>query len=201
VQQGYPYVIGGDTKGEGKDFYAATAIHNATGKRVATIHTQFTNSKPYTWQVYCMRDYFNTALIGIEMNFNTAPIEELDRLNYPKQYIRNVYDKTGVNFEERHGWKTDGDTRPRIIDKVVDIVESHSELFSDITTLLEMLTFIYDEENRPDAEVGKHDDALFSDMIGNEIRWQQSFAVDVEKKEQPVKLIDKLERRRRKAIA
>ena len=45
VLEGYPYVIGGDTKGEGTDFYAGTVINNATGERTATIHMQISNSK------------------------------------------------------------------------------------------------------------------------------------------------------------
>ena len=32
-----PYVIGADTKGEGKDFFAATVIDNRTGERVAAL--------------------------------------------------------------------------------------------------------------------------------------------------------------------
>ena len=36
------------------------------------------------------------------------------------------------------------------------------------------MTFIYDEKGRPDAMAGKHDDLLFSDMIAEQIREQQS---------------------------
>ncbi|WP_342440010.1 hypothetical protein NSS79_15390 [Paenibacillus sp. FSL L8-0436] len=174
---GYPYVIGGDTKGEGKDKYAATVINNATGKRCATLHMELSNSKPFTWQMYCMGRYFNTALIGVEMNFNTAPIEELERLKYPKQYVRQKYDSMGKPTEKKFGWKTDGNTRPLIIDKEIDLIENNIQLFQDITFLQECLTFVYDDKSRPDAESGKHDDVLISDMIANEIRQQQSFIV------------------------
>ena len=169
---GYPYTIGGDTKGEGKDFYSGTAINNITGNRCATVHIQLTNSKPFTWQMYCLGRYFNDALIGIEMNFNTGPIEELERLNYFQQYKREVYDAIHKKKQPRHGWKTDGNTRPLIIDNEIALVEDHIELFNDIPTLEEMLSFVYDQNNRPDAESGKHDDLLFSDMIGEEIRGQ-----------------------------
>ena len=36
------------------------------------------------------------------------------------------------------------------------------------------MTFIYDDKGRPDAMEGKHDDMLFSDMIAEQIREQQS---------------------------
>lgn len=176
-QERYPYVIGGDTKGEGRDKYAATVINNITGKRCASLHLEATNSKPYTYQMYCLGRYYNDALIGIEMNFNTAPIEELDRLRYPNQYVRQKYDDFTKQTEKKYGWKTDGNTRPLIIDKEIGLIEKNIDLFTDITFLGECLTFIYDKNGRPDAESGKHDDLLISDMIAAEIRTQQSFTL------------------------
>jgi hypothetical protein len=183
AQYGMPYVIGGDTKGEGKDFYAGTAINNVTGNRCASIHMQITNSKPFTWQMYCLGRYFNDALIGVEMNWNTGPIEELERLKYPHQYVRQHYDSIRKEYQKKFGWRTDGNTRPLIIDREISMVEDHIDLFNDIPTLDEMLTFIYDEDNRPDAESGKHDDLLFSDMIGQEIRSQQTTKIQKPKEE------------------
>lgn len=193
VKTGYPYVIGGDTKGEGSDKFAGTVINNVTGNRAAVLHMQATNSKPYTWQMYCLGRYYNNALIGIEMNFNTAPIEELQRLNYPRQYMRQQYDKITKEYQMKYGWKTDGNTRPLIIDKEIDLIENNIDLFNDITMLQEALTFIYDKNGRPDAMSGKHDDVLMSDMIGNEIRPQQSFTIQEQPKPPQKKLIDKLE--------
>jgi len=187
VQSGFPYVAGGDTKGEGTDFYSATVINNVTGNRAASIHFCWTNSKPYSWQMYCLGRYFNLALIAIEVNFNTAPIEELERLHYPRQYTRRQYDSMTKEYQNKRGWKTDGNTRPLIIDKEVNLIEDNIDLFNDITMLNECLTFIKKQGNngfRPDAMSGKHDDALFSDMIANEIRTQQSFEADIEREVQ-----------------
>ena len=192
VLHGYPYVVGGDTKGEGKDFYTGTTINNVTGKRAATVRMQINHSKPYTHQLYCLGRYYNDALIGIEMNFNTAPIEELQRLQYPRQYTRQQYDNYTKEYQKKYGWKTDGNTRPLIIDKAVDLVENNIDLFSDLTMLEECTTFIYDDNGRPDAQSGKHDDQLFSDMIANEIRSQQSFIVSTEPPKKRDKLIDKI---------
>lgn len=186
-QDGYPYVLGGDTKGEGRDFYAGTVINNATGKRVAVLHGQWTNSKPYTWQMYCLGIFYNQALIGIEVNFNTAPIEELQRLRYPRQYVRKKYDTYKGKYMEAFGWKTDGNTRPLIIDKEIDLIENNIDLFTDIPMLDECLTFVYDENGRPDAEEGKHDDILFSDMIANEIRSQMT-TIAIEKPKEKTEL-------------
>lgn len=170
-----PYVIGGDTKGEGRDFFSGTVVKNTTGQRAATLHMQTNTAKPYTHQMYCMGRYFNDALIGIEINFNTGPIEELTRLRYPKQYVRRKYDDYTKKTETKYGWKTDGNTRPVIIDRYGDLINENIDLINDIPTLQEALTFIYDDNGRADAMEGKHDDLLFSDMIANQIREQQSF--------------------------
>jgi hypothetical protein len=192
-QKGLPYVIGGDTKGEGKDYYAATVINNATGNRCATLHMKLMDSKPFTYQMYCLGRYFNGALIGIEINFNTAPIEELQRLRYPRQYTRQKYDEITKSYQKKYGWKTDGNTRPLIIDKEVDMVENYIELFNDVEMLRECLTFVYVEKNdRPDAMPGKHDDILFSDMIANEIRQQQRTMMIEEVEKPRSKLTDLL---------
>lgn len=170
-----PYVLGGDTKGEGRDFFSGTMVDNTTGRRVATLHMQTNTAKPYTHQMYCMGRYFNDALIGIEINFNTGPIEELARLRYPNQYVRRKYDDYTKKAETKYGWKTDGNTRPVIIDRYGDLINENIDLIYDIPTLQEAMTFIYDDNGRADAMDGKHDDLLFSDMIANQIREQQSY--------------------------
>ena len=119
--------------------------------------------------------YYNKALIGVEMNFNTGPIEELVRLGYPYQYTRRKYDTYTGEHEKRYGWKTDGHTRPLIIDNEIEIINEHVYLINDIPTLEEALTFVYDDNGRPDAMTGKHDDLLISEMIANELRKSQSY--------------------------
>lgn len=197
-QKGYPYVIGGDTKGEGRDKYAGTVLNNHTGNRCVTLHMQSSNSKPFTHQMYCLGRYFNNALIGIEINFNTAPIEELERLNYPNMYTRQKYDNFTKAYTKSYGWKTDGNTRPLIIDKEIHLIEDNIDLFNDITFLDECLTFVYDKNNRPDAQSGKHDDILISDMIANEIRPQQRFTIVEHDTAKVIKLIDRIKQNNQK---
>ena len=167
------YVLGGDTAGDGSDFYAGTMIDNTTGKRCATLHAKV-DADIYTWQMYCLGMYYNKSLISIEVNFNIFPVIELRRIKYPHQYIREEYDSKSRKMQEKLGWKTDRNTRPKIISEEQSIVKDHPELFTDIDTIGEMITFIYDEDMRPDATEGKHDDLLFSDMIAQAARCQQN---------------------------
>ena len=171
-KQGGFYVLGGDTAGDGSDYNTGTCLDNTTGKRVATVRTQ-ANSDIYTYQMYCLGRFYNNAMIAIEVNFNTFPVIELQRLQYPNQYKREEFDRISKKLQEKFGWKTDRNTRPLIISEEQAMIRDHIELFVDITMILECLSFVYDEDMRPDAMEGKHDDLLFSDMIAQAARWQQ----------------------------
>jgi hypothetical protein len=181
-EPGHPYCLGGDTKGEGSDWFAATVRNNNNGVRCASIHMQGLKSKPYTAQCWALANYYNQALVGIEVNFNTYPIELLGEWKYPRQYMREKTDSITKEVKKQFGWKTDGNTRPLIIERQITNVEENIEHFFDIETLSEMLTFIKDKDGRYDAEDGKHDDLLFSDMISEAIGSQQTRQVEEIKK-------------------
>ena len=175
------YVVGGDTAGDGSDFNTGTCIDNTTGKRVATLRTKV-NADIYTWQMYCLGMYYNQALESIEINFNIFPVIELKRLKYPRLYIREEYDTKSRKMQEKFGWKTDGNTRPLLISTEQAMIRDHIENFTDIVMIEECLSFVYDENMRPDAMPGKHDDQLFSDMIAESTRWQQKVETQPQRK-------------------
>jgi len=170
------YVIGVDTAGEGSDNYGITVIDNTTGKRVATMWCKIPANE-IADQLEALGYYYNTALINIEINFNIYLIEELKRRNYPKQYVRKIYDSYTGKHKDTFGWRTDGNTRQFIITTEQVLINEHIELFTDIDMLNECITFVRDKSGRPDAISGKHDDLLFSDMIAQAGREQQNVII------------------------
>ena len=62
------------------------------------------------------------------------------------------------------------------------MIRDHIENFTDIVMIEECLSFVYDENMRPDAMPGKHDDQLFSDMIAEATRWQQKVETQPQRK-------------------
>jgi hypothetical protein len=181
VKTNYPYVIGGDTSGEGSDFFASHVLDNTTGNQVAVVHHQY-DEDLYAKQMYCLGKYYNTALIGIEVNFSTYPNMELSRLGYPKIYVREVPDTFTGQVQKKFGFRTTTITRPAIIANLVEVVRDHIELINDSKTLAEMITFIKNENGKPEAQEGKHDDLIISLAIAHAIRDQQSYAVDTAQK-------------------
>lgn len=191
--QGYPYVIGGDTAGDGSDNFVGQVIDNTTGRQVATLKHQF-DEDLYASQMYCLGRYYNDALIGVESNYSTHPIKELKRLGYPKQYLREKEDNLTEGILLKYGFRTDTLTRPIIIANLVSIARDHIVLFNDVTTLEEMLTFSRNpkKRGRPEAANGAHDDCLMAMAITYYIRDQQRHTPIEEPEEIKEKLIDKL---------
>lgn len=167
------YVLGGDTAGEGADFYAGSMIENYTGKRVATLHMDKLDPVTYVEQMYALGIYYNKALLAVEINFDRFPREELARLHYPHQYVRHNVDDFKKNTIDSFGWLTTKNTRQLIVSSEIEIVNNHIELFSSIPMLEQMLTFVRMENGRPDHLDGEHDDLLFADMIAEQCRDQQ----------------------------
>ena len=169
----YPYVISGDTAGEGSDYFIGQALDNTTGKQVAKLRKQF-DADEYTRQMYCLGKHYNNALIGIETNFDTYPIKELERLGYKNMFIREKEDTYTGKHEKAFGFRTDRITRPLILSMLQSIVNDNIELINDKETLEEMLVFVRNEKGRPEAQDGCHDDLVMALAIAYYIRPQQS---------------------------
>lgn len=174
-QEGVPYVIGGDTAGEGSDSFVGQVLDNRTGEQVAVLRGQF-DEDVFARQIYCLGKYYNTALIGLETNFSTYPVMELERLGYPKQYVRETVDDFTHSVKRSFGFRTDLRTRPIILAELIKATREGVELLNDETTLEEMLTFVRREDTlRMEAEAGCHDDCVMALAIAQHIRPQQSY--------------------------
>jgi phage terminase large subunit len=125
--------------------------------------------------MYCLGLYFRWALIGIEANFDSFPIKELQRLGYPRQYVRITQDTYTNKTEKRFGFKTTSLTRPTIISRLVEIVREHCDTINDKETLEELLTITRNDKGRIEAPQGGHDDDMMGLAIAHEIRDQVVF--------------------------
>ena len=168
------YCIGGDTAGDGSDYFTAHVLDAKTGKQVAVLKHQF-DADLYTKQMYCLGLYYKNALIGIETNFDTFPVRELQRLGYKNQYVREKIDEYTGKTEKRFGFKTTMITRPTILSALIEIVREETDLLNDSDTLEELLTIIRNEKGRIEAAEGGHDDQMMGLAIAYEIRNQVVF--------------------------
>lgn len=169
----YPYVIGGDIAEGGFDYSIGQVRNNITWNQAAVWRGRV-DTDLYAKQMFCLGHYYNKALIGIESNFDTHPHKELERLHYPKQYMRETIDKFTFSAQQKFGFVTTKITRPIIIASYVQLVREHIDTFNDIHTLEEMLVFVRDEKGKPQAQDGMHDDLILADAICQEVRGQQT---------------------------
>ena len=172
-KSGRPYVIGGDTAGEGSDYFAGQVIDNISGSQVCTLRQPF-DEDVYAGQIYCLGRYYNNALVAIEANFSSYPIRQLEELGYTNQYVRETEDSFTHKIRQSYGFKTTSVTRPLVIAELVRIVREEPGLINDGDTLGEMLTFVRNERGRAEAQAGAHDDCIMSLAIAYYARSQQS---------------------------
>jgi hypothetical protein len=171
------YCIGGDTAGDGSDWFTGHVLNAKTGEQAAVLKHRF-DADQYTRQMYCLGKYYKNALIGIEANFDTYPIRELQRLGYNNQYVREAQDYFTGKMEKRFGFKTTVLTRPTIISRLVEIVREHVERINDEDTLKELLTIVRNEKGKIEAPEGRHDDQMMGLAIAHEIKGQVTFDKD-----------------------
>ncbi len=168
------YCIGGDTAGDGSDYFTAHVLDAKTGEQVAVMKHQF-DADQYTRQMYCLGMYYKRALIGIETNFDTYPVRELERLGYDNQYVRENLDDYTNKLVKSFGFKTTVLTRPTIIDKLIEIVREYTYLLNDEDTLRELLTIVKNKKGRIEAPEGKHDDQMMGLAIAYHVKEQVVF--------------------------
>lgn len=182
-----PYVLGGDTAGDGSDNFTGQMINNITGKQVAVYKNKF-DEDLYAEQMYCLGKHYNYALESIETNFSTHPVKVLTRLGYTNQYVREREDTFTGSITKAYGFRTDKLTRSSAIAELVKIVRESVHLINDIDTLNEMLTFVRNEKGKPEAKEGAHDDLILALAIAYYSRGQQDdklFEQAVEVKQTP----------------
>lgn len=184
-QSGIPYVIGGDTAGDGSDSFTGQVIDNITGEQVAAYRNQF-DEDLYAEQMYCLGRFYNSALLSIETNFSTYPVKTLTNLGYREMFVREREDTYTGSVTQAYGFRTDKLTRPAAIAELVKVVRESVHLINDMDTLNEMLTFVRNERGRPEAQDGAHDDLLMGLAIAHYCRGQQeSKAIHVAQAKKP----------------
>lgn len=195
-EEGVPYVIGGDTAGEGSDYFTAIVIDNVSGRIVAKLRQKYSEPE-YVRQICALGRFYNDALVAIETNFSTYPVMKLQEMEYPNQYSREREDTYTRQMRKSYGFRTDRQSRPRAIANLVEVFSSHPEWFTDRELLEEMLTFCYNEDHRPEALAGKHDDLVMGAAITYAVRHQQRMTVLTEPEKPREKLIDQMKRQKR----
>ena len=73
-EPGHPYVVGGDTAGEGSDSFVLQCVDNISLRQAAIFRRRNIDEDQFARQAYCLGAYYNNALIALEANWSTYPV-------------------------------------------------------------------------------------------------------------------------------
>ena len=170
-ERGISYVIGADTAGTGSDYFVAQVIESDNGRQVCTLRMSG-GEEAFAAQLYCLGIMYNEALVAVEVNFSTYTVKKLQEWGYPRQYVREITDTYTGRLRPSYGWRTDSKTRPLSIALLVEALRDDLSGVCDKVTLEEMQTFVRNDDFRPEAEEGTHDDCIMALAIAYGARTQ-----------------------------
>lgn len=161
------YIIGADpAEGVGKDSSAAVVLDSVTLDLVA-VYKGFLKPADFASKLVEIADLYKSPnryppLVAVERNnHGHAVLLELDHLSYPNIYCSER--------DQKPGWKTDGISRPLMLDRLIEAIESDYLLIYDKDILSECLTLI-NNNGKIEAATGKHDDLIIACAIALQIR-------------------------------
>lgn len=147
----HSYVLGADVAEglEHGDYSCVQVVCMQTGEQVAEWHGHI-DPDLFAEEVAKIGWRYNTALVAVEVNNHGLTTNKaLQRLNYPKIYIRRELDgKTKhQSLQTKIGWLTTKASKPLMIDELGMAVRQGFTIH-DKATVGEMLTYVRDERGR-----------------------------------------------------
>ncbi len=167
--EGRAYVLGADTAGDGSDFFVGQVLEVESGRQAAILRHQM-DEELFARQIYCLGRFYRDALVGVETNFSTYTVKELQRLGYPRQLVRRREDHYSRKLVPAYGFRTTAASRPVALASLSALVREDISLIEDVPTLEEMLSFVRNEKGRAEAQKGSHDDCVMALAIAAYMR-------------------------------
>lgn len=173
-EAGKTYLIGGDV-GEGlqtSDWSSATVLERDSGEQIAVLRGRWTPDVYATKVDRLARHYAMHAtpslrfpvIVGIERNNHghavLLALVALHKGSAPYQIYRAK--------DKRVGWLTTNASRPVLIDQLEAALRTSGLVLHDAGTVDQFSTFAYNDDGRPEAQEGYHDD----DVLAVGIAWQ-----------------------------
>lgn len=185
------YVIGVDpasgrsASAENLDYAAAVVLDRETGDQCAVYHARIP-PEDLAQDMAELGRLYNNALVAVERTGDGGTVMLM--MQVANQYA-NIYKhrdwwkrdwvrqtggggaaKGGNKFREIEGWPTSVKTRPIMLNRVAIVIRQTPELIHDVDFVKECLTFVRDEDGKPQAAEGTHDDLVMAMAIANAVR-------------------------------
>jgi len=164
---GVKYCAGCDTSEglPGSDPNGVAILRRDTLEQVAAIHGRFRTTELAEHAVRLCRLY-NDALLGIEREYHgVAVLDRVEALGYGHSHTLGgslyYHGSDGTSGSGKRGWKTDEQSRARLIEDLSHVVREGSMVIRDREFVGEMMTFCRQSNGRWEHDDGAHDDTIF----------------------------------------
>lgn len=162
---GGQYLISADVAKSG-DFCDAGVIDKKTWKTIATWHGHINPGK-FGKELVKLGNFYNKALLVIEENNQgIATIDSVVEVDYPNVYKRRTINQQTKKETEVYGWWTSSKTRPLMLGYFQDLVRVSEIELPEKELIDEMITFVRNDDGKPEASVGNHDDRVIRAAMG-----------------------------------
>ena len=171
-KEGKAYVLGIDVA-EGLEIGDYSSIHVLERESFRVVATWHGHIDPdlLGYEAVGLAKFYNYAVIGCEINnHGFTTINRIKELEYPAIYKRQRLNKLSNATINELGWKTNKQTKPIMIDELVEAVREQSIDISERATIEEMLAFVKDEKGEMGAPQGMYDDRVISLAIAVQMR-------------------------------
>lgn len=160
--QGHRYVMAVDTASGGSyDYSAIQIICIDTFEQVAEYQGKIAPTE-LAVEAYRAGRVFNNAVAVPEITggYGFSVIQELGRLHYPSTYTRRVFDRLAKKFTDKLGWDTTTNMRAHMLDTLYRVLNERELGLYGIRSVNELATFVYGQNNKPQAQDGCNDDLV-----------------------------------------
>lgn len=159
------YVLAIDSSsGKGEDYTALQVLDVETFDQVAEMQVKIPPEQAAE-VAYKLGRVYNDALIVCEITggWGFAVDQKLRReLKYKNPYTRHVLDRISKKFTDKAGFDTTRNTRPLILAALEEAVRERELGLFSLRSVTEMGSFIINDNGKPEARPGSHDDLVLS---------------------------------------
>ena len=167
------YVIGADVaEGKNQDSSSANGINNKTLKPAFGFSSNKIRPDEFSEFLDEVGRYYNEAYLAVESNTGLWVLTNLNEtLGYKNLYWRERIDDVTHAVSKQLGYHTGTGSQGRkvMLDNLLVAVNNNDGVWTK-PFLAECLTFIRNEQGRPEAAEGKHDDEVLSVGICHYVR-------------------------------
>ncbi|MAN64146.1 MAG: hypothetical protein CMI60_19610 [Parvibaculum sp.] len=169
------YTMGVDTaSGSLEGDHSSFVVMDVTNKRTPMIASSFYGKIPpteFARQVLIEAKKYKCLIVPESNSYGLSIIEYLVAKQWGLMYRRTKYDSIQKRWQESMGFQTNVSTRSVLLARMQEYISREWLKVTDERLKDEINTFVFSTANKPQAEIGRHDDMIFAcalSLIGME---------------------------------